>query len=323
MRCNKSLRHLRRTIGSTPHQLQSQCATPPVTFAVAALQLSAGVAAVRALHELRCEPTDLLPPQRCASLPDEAATIEHLRRSAHRYHHLDEVPLLSRLCHSGPPQRCTAPCRYPPARTIGRSHQGQSGNLCSCPDRTRHGLAKTRPSCSSLLAFKTDLTSFHSRPYFKAPLLRVSRRMRTVSSSIRPLSNHRCIRSLVRRILSISLLLLFMLPLVSPLFAASTADANVPVCCRRNGEHHCVMAKIAQHSSSDTKAASIQASCPYNPVTPAAVNLPFVPDEVRTATFADALSDPACPAQSPVRIRIPLDRSHRKRGPPSLILSRS
>ncbi len=130
----------------------------------------------------------------------------------------------------------------------------------------------------------------------------------------------------MRRTLSISLLLLFMLPLVSPLFAASTADANVPVCCRRNGKHHCVMAKIAQHSSipdGGTNAASIQARCPYNLTAPAAVNLPFVPDEVHTAIFADAISDPARITQNQTRIRIPLDRSHQKRGPPSPILSRS
>ena len=130
----------------------------------------------------------------------------------------------------------------------------------------------------------------------------------------------------MRRILSISLLLLFMLPLVSPLFAASTADANVPVCCRLNGDHHCMMAKIAQPSSSDTSvtnAASIQASCPYNLVAPAAINLPFVPDEIQTAIFAGIISDPARPTQSQVRIRIPFGRSQQKRGPPSPILSRS
>jgi hypothetical protein len=136
------------------------------------------------------------------------------------------------------------------------------------------------------------------------------------------ISTHRFIRSLVRRTLSISLLLLFMLPLVSPLFAASAADANVPVCCRRNGEHHCIMAKIAQRSAGEPKAASIQARCPYNLAAPAAVNLPFVPDEIRTAIFADAIGDPARSTQSQVRIRIPFDRSHQKRGPPSPILSR-
>lgn len=155
----------------------------------------------------------------------------------------------------------------------------------------------------------------------------VLRRIGTISPHrSKPFSTCRCIRSPVRRILSISLLLLFMLPLVSPLFAASMADANVPVCCRSNGKHHCMMAKIAAHSSRDaneTKAANIQASCPYNPVAPAAVNLPFVPDEVRTAIFADAISNPARSTQSKVRISIPFDRSHQKRGPPSPILSRS
>lgn len=162
MRCNKSLRPLRRTIFGTPHQLQSQCATPPGTFAVATLQLSAGIAAVRALDELRCEPARLLPPQRCASLPDEAAAVEHLRTSDHPYHHLDKLPVLSRLRNPGPAQRCTAPCRCPPVCRIGQSHYGQSAHLRSCPDRPRHCMAKARPSRSSLLIPKVNLTSFHS-----------------------------------------------------------------------------------------------------------------------------------------------------------------
>jgi hypothetical protein len=130
----------------------------------------------------------------------------------------------------------------------------------------------------------------------------------------------------VRRILSISLLFLFMLPLVSPLFAASTADANVPVCCRRNGQHHCMMATVVQHPSRDadeTKVASIRARCPYDLTSPATVNLPFFADEVHTAIFATVISDPAQPAQRQVRLRIAFDRSHQKRGPPSPILSRS
>jgi hypothetical protein len=150
MRCNKSPRPIRRTILCTPHQLQSQCATPPGTFAVAALQLSAGVAAVRALHELRCEPARLLPPQRRTSLPNEAATVEHLRASGHRYHHLNEVPFLSRLRHPGPAQRCTAPCRHPPALGIGPSHHGQSAHLRSSPDCPRYSVAKARPSVRHL-----------------------------------------------------------------------------------------------------------------------------------------------------------------------------
>lgn len=47
----------------------------------------------------------------------------------------------------------------------------------------------------------------------------------------------------VRRCISMLLLLLFGLPFVSSLVAASglTPDAGVPACCRRNGVHHCTM----------------------------------------------------------------------------------
>lgn len=130
----------------------------------------------------------------------------------------------------------------------------------------------------------------------------------------------------MRRILSISLLLLFVLPLVSPLFAASTEGANVPVCCRRNGRHHCTIASAAQHISVDgnqAEPAGVHERCPYNLVTPAAANLPFVPDAIQTALFTGIVSSSARHDQAEVRIRISSDRSHQKRGPPSLILFHS
>lgn len=130
----------------------------------------------------------------------------------------------------------------------------------------------------------------------------------------------------MRRFLSISLLLLFTLPLVSPLFAASPTEANVPVCCRRNGKHHCTMLTAAQHSSSGagkTKAASLRERCPYNPTSAAAINLPFVADEIQRAIYAAILSHPTCHAQTEALFRISFSRSHQKRGPPFLILSHS
>jgi hypothetical protein len=131
----------------------------------------------------------------------------------------------------------------------------------------------------------------------------------------------------VRRILSISLLLLFTLPLISPLFAASTADANIPVCCRRNGKHHCMAAAaIAQRPPRDTdktETTSLQASCPYSPTAPAVINFPFVPDEIQTAVFAGIASSSAHLTQTEASLRVSIDRSHRKRGPPSLSLSHS
>ncbi len=45
--------------------------------------------------------------------------------------------------------------------------------------------------------------------------------------------------SIVRRLLSIALLLAVSLPLAAPLLAATDADALLPACCRRAGMHHC------------------------------------------------------------------------------------
>ncbi len=130
----------------------------------------------------------------------------------------------------------------------------------------------------------------------------------------------------MRRFISISLLLLLMLPLASPLFAASTADVEIPVCCQRDGKHHCMMAKVAKNSTGDSakaEAATLQERCPYNPTSPATVNLPFVPDEIQTRVFADTVSAPTCSASTEARSCVVFDRSHQKRGPPSLILSQA
>ena len=130
----------------------------------------------------------------------------------------------------------------------------------------------------------------------------------------------------MRRILSISLLVLFMLPLVSPLFAASTVDANAPACCRRNGRHHCTMTSAAQQVSGDSnqaEAADFRERCPYNLVTPVTAKLPFFPDEIQTALFTGIISRPAQHAQAEARISISSDRSHQKRGPPTLTLFHS
>jgi hypothetical protein len=130
----------------------------------------------------------------------------------------------------------------------------------------------------------------------------------------------------VRRFISISLLLLFTLPLVSPLFAASTADASVPVCCRRDGRHHCMLSLAAPHSSSGdtgTRIASLHERCPYNLTAPLAINLSFVPDEILTTISAGSVGTSACPAETEVCVRSCFNRSHQKRGPPSLLLSRS
>ncbi|OJV41413.1 MAG: hypothetical protein BGO25_17050 [Acidobacteriales bacterium 59-55] len=133
-------------------------------------------------------------------------------------------------------------------------------------------------------------------------------------------------RPLVRRFISISLLLLFTLPLVSPLFAASTTDADVPVCCRRDGKHHCMMARTLERDSgnaSQDRTASLRDRCPYNLATPAAVNLPFVLHEAQTGLISEIVTASASPVRTETIHRNLFDNSHQKRGPPSLIPSRS
>jgi hypothetical protein len=87
-----------------------------------------------------------------------------------------------------------------------------------------------------------------------------------------------------------------------------------------------MMAKVAKSLTGDSvkaETATLQERCPYNLVTPATVNLPFVPDELQTRVFADTVGAAVCTAPTGAHLRIVFDRSHQKRGPPSLILSHS
>ncbi|MEO6982327.1 MAG: hypothetical protein ABI072_04345 [Edaphobacter sp.] len=74
----------------------------------------------------------------------------------------------------------------------------------------------------------------------------------------------------MRRLLAVSLLLLFNLPLISPLFALSTnLESNLPACCRKNGLHHCDMQAQITNAPGKTAISAIPTRCPAypNPVT--------------------------------------------------------
>jgi hypothetical protein len=131
-------------------------------------------------------------------------------------------------------------------------------------------------------------------------------------------------RTRVRRLLSISLLLLLVLPIVSPLFAATPSEANLPACCRRNGKHHCTMGTIVgtalQQSSSQSPTAqssTIREKCPYLLTVQAPAHLIFTPDEILASLYTGILSHPAVHAQTEALLKISFDRSHHKRGPPA------
>jgi hypothetical protein len=130
----------------------------------------------------------------------------------------------------------------------------------------------------------------------------------------------------VRRFFSTLLLLLFMVPLVSPLLSASTVDTNIPICCRRNGKHHCIMAAEFRSSSNNatgTTTLNLHERCPYNLTSLIAISLSFIPDSIPPAIFAGNVSNSEPLNQTKTRHCLSLDRSHQKRGPPFLILSQS
>ena len=126
----------------------------------------------------------------------------------------------------------------------------------------------------------------------------------------------------VRRFLGIALLLLFSLPLISSLLALSVgSDANLPACCRRNGAHHCMrLMRSTGSSATGVNLSPIPQRCPEYP---AVVTLTHHGDlSIHNASliFAEIVSHPAVKAQTQARARVALDRSRRKRGPPTELL---
>jgi hypothetical protein len=124
----------------------------------------------------------------------------------------------------------------------------------------------------------------------------------------------------MRRLLAISLLLFFGLPLVSPLFAF-TADgqSGLAACCRRDGKHQCM--GLMAHQGSGDYVSAIPRCCESFPrsVTPSEHHdLSF---DAASLQFAEAVSHPAIHRQTEARARVALDLSRRKRGPPATRIS--
>jgi hypothetical protein len=113
--------------------------------------------------------------------------------------------------------------------------------------------------------------------------------------------------------LAISLLMLFMLPFAMPLYGATAEQASVPVCCRRSGTHHCMM---ASHSSNRV----IGQKCPYHIFPPATMVVPTFAPSTAASVFAGVVRHPVVTPQVEARQRVSFDRSRQKRGPPALSL---
>jgi len=107
-------------------------------------------------------------------------------------------------------------------------------------------------------------------------------------------------------------------PLVLP-FALS-AEANLPACCRRAGQHHCGMA-MQSHSHSGTTVSEKPGRCPCCTGFPAGAAHPLMGSQQSIAFYAGAVSHPAQMARQETARRISWSRSRQKRGPPVSIPS--
>jgi hypothetical protein len=119
----------------------------------------------------------------------------------------------------------------------------------------------------------------------------------------------------VRRLLAISLLTLFALPFALPLFANSASDANLPVCCRRDGKHHCAAMVVGRSQSTSMR--TVGEKCPYSIAPPAILVLPSFRPSTAASIFAAIVQHPAAAPQIEAQWRISFDRSRQKRGPPA------
>ncbi len=122
----------------------------------------------------------------------------------------------------------------------------------------------------------------------------------------------------VRRVLSIVLLLAFSLPLISPALALTAgSEANLPVCCRRNGAHHCAM-KV--RPADGVNLSSIPEHCPAYPAVVTQIRHGDLSFQAASLIVAGIVSHPAAELQTQARARVALDRGRRQRGPPTDLL---
>ena len=100
------------------------------------------------------------------------------------------------------------------------------------------------------------------------------------------------------------------------------AEAGLPACCRRDGKHHCMVSMNERGKlvlSHDPQFKAPAETCPYksSSVAPTPPN-PVAAPTAAAASYGDLVSHPTGVAQTEAKGRISRDRSHQKRGPPTL-----
>lgn len=125
----------------------------------------------------------------------------------------------------------------------------------------------------------------------------------------------------MRRLLSFSVFVAMLLPLLAPMAsAAAVGQASVPACCRRGGAHHCVdgmggMVAVTRDGTPRVRAP--REMCPYQQGGLAAgAHHEQVGIGGSAAIVSVVLDAHGVLAQVECLRRISFDRSRQKRGPP-------
>ncbi len=124
----------------------------------------------------------------------------------------------------------------------------------------------------------------------------------------------------MRRAWAAILVVLFSFPLIAPAFASSPDDSQLPVCCRRNGKHHCAMqATEVAPGNIASRFVTVSEKCPYAPFTRCPLMLPHSFAPSASSAVAGLTQGPALIVRAvEAGYRISADRARHKRGPPRL-----
>jgi hypothetical protein len=121
----------------------------------------------------------------------------------------------------------------------------------------------------------------------------------------------------MRRMMALAVALLIGLPLIAPLLPFNAAT-SVPLCCRRNGQHHCMGAMLPS-AATDQGPAMVAPKCPRFPMASVLPqSLALVTLDANSASV-DLFVRPAALPQTEARYRIAFARSRQKRGPPVIV----
>jgi hypothetical protein len=127
----------------------------------------------------------------------------------------------------------------------------------------------------------------------------------------------------MRRAIAISLVLLFGLPPISPLFAQGPDGmSTLAACCRRNGAHQCALTmEQAMALAQGTYFTAVPDCCPQYPKAVSPAPHQHLSFNAAALLFAEAVSHSAARPQTEAWARVASDGARQKRGPPAVRLS--